>query len=243
VSVAYLGGTPDWRDSLKAATSRLRSLIWLGLLLAIGLGLSAVALLIPFIWLGVSWSIAFPVLIAEGNRGTGALRRSFRLVRGRWWPTFGVLALGFMFQFFVGLVFGIPLSLLAQRWDSGSVAAIAVRTVVSVISSVITTPFMSAVLVLIYFDLRVRKEGFDLELLSQGVGIPGAALPARGPWVTPGAWVAPPGSWPAPSGPQTEAGGGRSGSPGGPGGGWPPPGGQWPAPSGGRPPGEPPEPS
>ncbi|MDQ1517609.1 MAG: hypothetical protein QOE80_3439 [Actinomycetota bacterium] len=243
VSVAYLGGTPDWRDSLKAATSRLRSLIWLGLLLAIGLGLSAVALLIPFIWLGVSWSIAFPVLIAEGERGTGALRRSFRLVRGRWWPTFGALALGFMFQFFVGLVFGIPLSLLAQRWDSGSVAAIAVRTVVSVISSVITTPFMSAVLVLIYFDLRVRKEGFDLELLSQGVGIPGAALPARGPWVTPGAWVAPPGSWPAPSGPQTEAGGGRSGSPGGPGGGWPPPGGQWPAPSGGRPPGEPPEPS
>jgi hypothetical protein len=216
VSVAYLGGTPDWRDSLRAATSRLRSLIWLGFLIAVGLGLSAVALLIPFIWLGVSWSIAFPVLIAEGERGTGALRRSFRLVRGRWWPTFGALALGFMFQFFVGLVFGIPLSLLAQRWDSGSVAAIAVRTVVSVTSSVITTPFMAAVLVLIYFDLRVRKEGFDLDLLSQGVGIPGAALPDRGPWVTPGAWVAPSGGgWPAPSG------------------GWPAPSGGWPPASGG----------
>jgi hypothetical protein len=211
VSVAYLGGTPDWRDSLRAATSRLRSLIWLALLMAGGLGLAALALFIPFIWLGVSWSLAFPVLIAEGERGTGALRRSFRLVRGRWWPTFGALALALMFQFFLDLVVGIPVTILTSSWDSGSVAAIALTTVVSVASSVITTPFMAAVLVLIYFDLRVRKEGFDLELLSQGVGVPGAALPAR-PWVAPGSggssgqWPAPggssgrpaPGGWPAP---------------------------------------------
>jgi len=233
VSVAYLGGTPDWRDSLRAATSRLRSLIWLALLLAGGLGLSAVALFFPFIWLGVSWSIAFPILIAEGERGTGALRRSFRLVRGRWWPTAGALALAFMFQFFLGLVLGIPLGLLSASWDSGSAAAIAVTSVVSVISSVITTPFMAAVLVLIYFDLRVRKEGFDLELLSQGVGIPGAALPARGPWVTPGAWVGPSGNWPAPGGAWPER-GGWSGS-GAPGGSWPAPSGSWPAPSGAPP--------
>ncbi|HEV7685167.1 MAG TPA: hypothetical protein VGQ80_01280, partial [Acidimicrobiia bacterium] len=83
--------------------------------------------------------------------------------------------------------------------------------------------FMAAVLVLIYFDLRVRKEGFDLDLLSQGVGIPGATLPDRGPWVTPGTWAAPSGGgWPAPSG------------------GWPAPSGGWPPASGG-PPGEPPE--
>jgi hypothetical protein len=217
VSVAYLGGTPDWRDSLRAATSRLRSLIWLGLLMAGGLAVSAVALFLPFIWLGVSWSLAFPVLIAEGERGTGAMRRSFRLVRGRWWSTFGALALAFLFQFFLGLIVGIPLGLLTANWDSGSAAAIALTTVVSVASSVITTPFMAAVLVLIYFDLRVRKEGFDLELLSQGVGVPGAALPSGGPWVPPGNWSTPGAAWPTP------------------GGGWPAPSGGWPAPAAGTP--------
>ena len=223
VSVAYLGGTPDWRDSLRAATGRLRSLIWLGLLMSSGLFLAAVALFVPFIWLGVAWSVAFPVLIAEGQRGTGALRRAFRLVRGRWWPTFGALLLAFMFQFFLGLVVGIPLGFLTANWDSGSAAAIALTTAVSVLSSVVTTPFMAAVLVLIYFDLRVRKEGFDLELLSQGVGIPGA-FPAAGPWIPPGQWVGSGGGWPAPGG----------GWP-APNGGWPAPSGGWPAPTGDRP--------
>ena len=214
VSVAYLGGTPDWRESLRAATGRLGSLIWLAGLMFGGLTLSVVALIIPFFWLGVSWSIAFPVLIGEGVRGTAALRRSFRLVQGRWWPTFGALLLAFMFQFFLGLVLGIPLGILTAGWASDSVASLVLTTVVTVASSVVTTPFMAAVLVLIYFDLRVRKEGFDLDLLAQGVGIPGAELPARAPW-TNDPWT-PPGNW-------------------SPGGGWAPPGGAWPAPRGGWP--------
>ena len=199
VSVAYLGGAPQWRESLRAATGRLGSLLWLAFLMVVGLGLAMVAVFGPFIWLGVSWAVAFPVLIAEGQRGSRALGRSFRLVRGRWWPTFGALALAFMFQFFVGLVFGVPLAFVTGNWDGGSAAALAVSTVVSVASSVITTPFMAAVLVLIYFDLRVRKEGFDLQLLSQGVGVPGA-VPSADPWTVPGDDPGAAGSWPAPSG-------------------------------------------
>jgi len=213
VSVAYLGGTPDWRESLRAATGRLGSLLWLAFLMGGGLVLAALALFFPFVWLGVSWSVAFPALIAEGQRGTGALRRSFRLVKGRWWSVFGALFLAFLLQFFIGLVVGVPLGFLTANWDSASAGSLIVSTLISVVSSVITTPFMAAVLVLIYFDLRVRKEGFDLELLSQGVGIPTDGLPPGGPWQGPG--------------------GGWSGQPGGaPGGAWPAPGGSWPAPSG-----------
>lgn len=204
VSVAYLGGEPDWRDSLRAATARLRSLIWLGLLMGGGLVLAAVALFIPCIWLGVSWSVAFPVLIAEGALGTGALRRAFHLVRGRWWATFGALVLAFMFQAFVGLVLAIPLGVVMSSRESGSTLALVVSAVVGILSSVITTPFMAAVLVLVYFDLRVRKEGFDLELLAQGVGVPGTP-PAPGGWIPPSGWAGNgggwggPGGWPAPS--------------------------------------------
>ncbi|MEW6477709.1 MAG: hypothetical protein AB1679_36145 [Actinomycetota bacterium] len=221
VSVAYLDGTPDWRDSLRAATRRLRSLIWLAFLMLAGLSLAMLAIVVPFFWLGVAWSVAFPVLIAEGLRGTAAIGRSFRLVRGRWWPTFGALALAFMFQFFVGLVLGLPLIFFTGDWDGDSAAALTVSTVVSVASSVITTPFMAAVLVLVYFDLRVRKEGFDLQLLSQGVGIPGPSVPTTGPWAPPGSWPTPGGSWPAPGGPGPT-----------PGSSWPAPGGAWPPPTG-----------
>ena len=195
VSVAYLGGTPDWKESLRAATGRLRSLLWVGFVTMVALFGAAIALFVPAIWLGVSWSVAFPVMIAEGERGTNALRRSFRLVRGRWWQVLGALALAFMFQAFVGLVLGIPLGFLMATWDSNSVAALVLTTVVSVASSVITTPFMSAVLVLIYFDLRVRKEGFDLQLLSQGVGIESAVLSPSAPWAAGSGWGTDSGYW------------------------------------------------
>jgi predicted secreted protein len=227
VSVAYLGGTPDWRESLRAATSRLPSLIWLGFLMFGGLALSAVALIIPAIWLGVAWSVAFPVMIAEGQRGTKALGRSFRLVQNRWWPTFGALFLAFLLQSFIGLVLGIPLGILTFTSEGDSLVAIFFSMIVNVVASVITTPFMAAVLVLIYFDLRVRKEGFDLQLLAQGVGHP----------VSPGAesWTAGPGSgghWGGGGSQWGDAGGGWSQSPGG---NWPAPGGNWPPPSGSPP--------
>jgi predicted secreted protein len=225
VSVAYLGGTPDWRDSLRAATSRLPSLIWLGFLMFGGLALATVALIIPAIWLGVAWALAFPVLIAEGQRGANALRRSFRLVQNRWWPTFGALFLAFLLQAFIGLVLGIPLGILTFASEGDSLVAIFFSMIVNVVASVITTPFMAAVLVLIYFDLRVRKEGFDLQLLAQGVGHP----------VSPGAesWTAGGGSgghWGGAGGQWGDAGGGWGDAPGG---NWPSPGGNWPAPSGG----------
>ena len=217
VSVAYLGGTPDWRESLRAATSRLPSLIWLGFLMFGGLALAAVALIIPAIWLGVAWSVAFPVMIAEGQRGTKALGRSFRLVQNRWWPTFGALFLAFLLQSFIGLVLGIPLGILTFSSEGDSLSAIFFSMIVNVAASVITTPFMAAVLVLIYFDLRVRKEGFDLQLLAQGVGHP----------VSPGAetWTAGGGS----GGQWGAAGGGADDAPCG---NWPSPGGNWPPPGG-----------
>jgi hypothetical protein len=87
--------------------------------------------------------------------------------------------------------------------------------VVGVASSVITTPFMAAVLVLIYFDLRVRKEGFDLEVLAQGVG---GSVPAGG-WAVPppsGGWPPPAAPWPPPQAPHPPP---PPPSPGG----WPPP--------------------
>ena len=58
--------------------------------------IGAIAMLLPGIWLYIAWAFALPVLLVEGLRGPAALRRSYALVRGRWWRTFGVIALGFL---------------------------------------------------------------------------------------------------------------------------------------------------
>jgi hypothetical protein len=172
VGVAYLGGQPDWKESLRVAAGRFGSLLWLSILLGFGLLLAFILLVIPFFWLSVSWSLAFVVLVAEGLGGTQALKRSHDLVRGRWWPTFGVLALAKILQSIMGLIVGLPLGLLSLKTDPGSFAAFVNTAVSQTIQSAVTTPFFGAVLVLIYYDLRVRKEGFDLEVMARSIGLP-----------------------------------------------------------------------
>ena len=79
---------------------------------------------------------------------------------------------------------------------------------VTLISTVLVTPFTASLTMAVYFDLRVRKEGFDLWLLAQKVGgeTPEGGFPAQPgapqwqpvPWwgaPPPTGWGAPPPGW------------------------------------------------
>ncbi len=178
VSDAYLGNVPSVRDSILFALRRIRSLIWLYLLLGLGLAVAAIALVIPAIWLYVAWSVATPVLLLEDVRGTAALRRSFRLVRRRWWPAAGVLLMAFVIvsvaEFVIaGLLAVIPLAV----DDSSILLAVMASTISSVLAAAAVKPIQSAITTILYFDLRVRKEGFDLSLLASRLGLPEPGLP------------------------------------------------------------------
>jgi hypothetical protein len=179
VADAYLGAEPDWRSSLAFAARRLHAVIWISTLAGLFGLLAFAALILPGIWLLVAWTVAIPVLLTEDVRGLGALRRSFRLVRGRWWGTFGVVLLGSLLVSIVsGLLTGIGSALVFVAEDT--FAAFVLNAVVSILSALVTTPFYAAFVVVLYVDLRVRKEAFDLELLAERIGVaPGEDAPAR----------------------------------------------------------------
>lgn len=169
VGSTYLDEPSGWRESLRFATSRLRPLLWLAVVYGFLLVLAFLALVIPGIYLSVAWTVATPVLLFEGLRGRKALARSRALVRGRWWPTLGVLFLALLLTTVVQAVLA---GLFTALLGGGSDTAVAVSDAIgSTISSALTTPFTAAVIAIVYFDLRVRKEGFDLELLARRVGI------------------------------------------------------------------------
>ena len=205
VTVAYLGGTPDWKESLRMAVSRLGRLIGLSILMGLGLTLGFVLCIVPGVWLAVAWSLAFVALVAEDLGATAALRRSYSLVRGRFWPTFGVLLIAFVINTVVDQIVSIPFAI-GSFFSADSVIGFTLSAIAAIISDVITTPFVAAVFVLVYFDLRVRKEGFDLQLMAQAIGQPegfpsGGMYPQPpGPHGQPG-WAPPPSDWPPPGPP------------------------------------------
>jgi hypothetical protein len=217
IAQAYLGEDADWRASLSYALKLVPSLLLLTLLYGLGLLLGFLLLIAPGIWLYVAWAFATPVLLVEGLRGRKALGRSFGLVKGRWWRTCGVLIVGFILAAIVStIVQGVFLVGILVGEDNDTLVLV-LSAIAGVVGLAISTPFQAAVLTVLYFDLRVRKEGFDLELLAQEIGAtvqpgaPGAVAAARAPaGVVPapaeidrsGApyWPPPPGWRPPPSG-------------------------------------------
>ena len=221
IAQAYLGEATDWRSSLRYAVQHIPSLLLLTLLYVLGVGLGTLLFIAPGVWLYVAWAVAMPVLLVEGLRGRKALGRSFELVKGRWWRTFGTLIVGFILAAIVStLVQGVFLIGIVVGGDNDAVVLV-LSAIAGIVGLAVSTPFQAALLTVVYFDLRVRKEGFDLELLAEGIGAadrpvgePGAA-PAAAPavfprneeidrtgapfWPPPPGWTPPPPGWPPPA--------------------------------------------
>ena len=200
VSGTYLDAAPGWQESLRFALSKLRSLVWLAILTGVLVVLGFLACIVPGVYLYGAWVVAVPVLLLEDRRGRRALGRSRELVSGRWWPTVGALLAATILAAIVqALISGLLLAVIFSGQNE-FVQAIA-QALGNTAGSVVTTPFIAAAVTVIYFDLRVRKEGFDLELLARRVGVdPPPVVPAD---VRPPPSAAPPGqppSWPPPSG-------------------------------------------
>ena len=174
VADAYLGRMPSWRRSLAETLRHLHSILWISFLTFLLGGLALIAFVIPGIWLFIAWTVAVPALLTEGVKGRKALGRSFRLVRGFWWRTLAIVLVGSVLAGIIqagvtGVLLGLTLSV-----DSELVDALA-NFLAAVVASAITTPFVAAVTIVLYVDLRVRKEGFDLALLVARLGGDGEA--------------------------------------------------------------------
>jgi hypothetical protein len=205
VADAYLGEQPTWRSSLRFAFVRLHSILWITILSGIATAVGFILCGVPGVYLWIAFAVAVPVLLTEGVKGTSALGRSRALVRGRWWGTFGVVLLGTILAGVVSAAIGGLAGLAAGTTDPGSVAGFLVNSVSGTLGSMISTPFTAAFVSVLYFDLRVRKEAFDLQLLAERIGLTappeGGYRPAPGPAPAPRpAGDAAPPYWPPPPG-------------------------------------------
>ena len=145
IADGYLGSEPSARRSLAFAVRALPKLLVLGLLTTIALVIAFLLLIVPGIWLSVAWALAVPALLFEGGRPWSALRRSFELVKGRWWGVCGVLVVGVLLVSFVAGILQAVLQIVPALLADGNQVVLAFSTVVAgTVGSVLTTPFTAA---------------------------------------------------------------------------------------------------
>jgi hypothetical protein len=142
-------------------------------LVASPLGALSIFLTLPLaIHIGIRVSMAPQVLILEGAGPVQALRRSWRLLRGSVWRTVGLMALVFLVLLGVGEGLVIVLELLLIYLPSAlgvhisADALLPLQSVITSAANVLTLPLYPAAFTLFYYDLRVRREAFDIEMLA-----------------------------------------------------------------------------
>jgi len=80
--------------------------------------LGLIALIVPGIIFAVRWVVVAPVVVVEGHQGTGALRRSWELVKGHGWWVLGVMLVQGLIVGILGAIVAVPADALARSADS-----------------------------------------------------------------------------------------------------------------------------
>jgi hypothetical protein len=122
------------------------------------------------IFLGLGWALVFQAILLEGQGAIDAMRRSWELVGGHRWRLLAcVLLIGLITALLVSIPTGL-FGFLAGIWlvaTGGSDTAMLVSQIGNVVFNAAGQTLFGAIgyitTTLLYYDLRVRKEAFDLE--------------------------------------------------------------------------------
>jgi hypothetical protein len=153
---SLIGRPVDVAASYRYAFARLWGLLGLAFLVALVVGVGFVLLIIPGIIFAVFLAMAVPSFIVERRGVTDSMSRSWNLVSGSWWHVLGVtFVAGILASIVNGVITAIGGSTFIGYW------------LASAIAQIITAPFVALVAVVLYVDLRARRESLDSATLTR----------------------------------------------------------------------------
>ncbi len=198
ISDSYLGRSPRLGDAIALGAAEIWPLVVVGLGKAIVVGLCVLlpaigaAIFIPALargWTAVAvlvglalvfagfWLVIFVlcgyavttqvVVLEELGSAFDAFGRSWDLTRGFKRKVLATAVVAFLIFSLPAMMVGGLRGVFLER----SPAAAQALTVVSALLPIIMTPLLACVFTLMYYDLRVRREAFDLQVLGQQLGI------------------------------------------------------------------------
>jgi hypothetical protein len=173
VSELYLGHPTSIRGCLNRVRGKAR--IIFGVLFLSGLIMIAgfIALIIPGIYLMCRICVATPAALLEDNGPADSIRRSFELTSDFAGRAFVIYLLYFTMAWGVVAVFQLPFLLLlsvSAKQPQLLILLTILMQVSSFLGSVLVAPVSTIGFALFYYDLRVRKEAFDLQMMMQAIG-------------------------------------------------------------------------
>jgi hypothetical protein len=155
VAAEVAGEDPSVEQSYRFGFHRLGAVLLVSVLVGLAIVGGLILFIIPGIYIGVRLAVSIEALVVEGRRGTQAMGRSWELVGGHWWHAFGTLLVA-------GLLTGVVNAVITSPFNNTSWF---VQAVAAAVATTVTLPYGVLVGVLLYLDLRARKENLNMERL------------------------------------------------------------------------------
>lgn len=169
IAASYLGEQYRAGQVVKTSVGTIAALIISSLLVHFAELGAGIFCILPGLAVMALFVLTAPAIVIEGLGPVAGMRRSWKLVRPRFWPVLGTALLG-------GLMVLIMATIIAVVPEQivGAIAGDHAKAVVDAIIGTITQAFQWSVAAtmatLIYFNQRIRSEGLDLQVMAARLG-------------------------------------------------------------------------
>jgi hypothetical protein len=173
VSELYLGRQTSIGASLSRMRGQLGSLFGVILLNGLAVMVATIFLIIPGIYLACRLITCIPAALLEDLGPRASLERSFRLTKDNAGRSFVIFLLYFIMLYAAILLFMFPFLFMAglSAKEPGMMRLwLSLSQVGNSIAAVLVSPFLTIATAVFYYDLRVRKEAFDLQVMMNPSG-------------------------------------------------------------------------
>jgi hypothetical protein len=144
-------------DSFRVGFARFLPIVGLIILEGLGIVLGSILLVVPGIILMLMWYLALPACVVEQLGPVKSLSRSAELTKGHRWKILGLILV-------VGIAGGIVAGVLPllTKMILGRIGFVVVQYLVQALIAVVN----GIIVVVLYRNLRVAKEGLDTEQIA-----------------------------------------------------------------------------
>jgi hypothetical protein len=174
VSEIYLGRTITIAESFRRVSGELLNLFGVVMLNGLATLAGFICLFIPGVYILCRLIVCVPAALVENIGARDSLERSYELTRDNAGRAFVILLLYFAVSIAAAGLFAWPFAIImvvvAQKDPSQMILWLQLTTVGSFLANVLVTPILTIASAILYYDLRVRKEAFDIQLMMNPTG-------------------------------------------------------------------------
>jgi len=168
ISGTYLGQDVTVGGAYRFVLPKLLALVGASIVVTLVVGVGFILLIVPGVIFALMYILTSQVIVLEGRGVFKGMTRSKQLGSGNKGKIFLLWLLVTIVAVIVQGLFEAAAGLFTGRLEPGS--AMMVKQLFNLTGQTLVMPIYAGAFILLYYDLRIRKEGFDLEMLARSLG-------------------------------------------------------------------------